>query len=470
MKKTLLLVEVCGIQDYVFSSNHLAQNLGASALVEQVCGPWLESALKELKLTSNFVWETANGAQYQTLSRPHWNAEIINTGSGNAALLLENQNLARQIVALLSKKVINKARGLRLAAIHQEFDWEQDVFSSIHQQARAALARQKDMDYWNLPTPGVSVTAKCAYTGQPAVGWHNDPEVVGEDAAKRIRNRGETPRRISREVAHKISAETAGRNRLHALFPAVKEDFGMEFVYDFDDFGVSGESSYLAVIHIDGNRMGDRFKSLQVRFPLAKDNREYVNQVRNLSTSIQLKARVAMRRTVEKLFASLNNNKFGNVVPIPTQQNKTPMLPFRPLIFGGDDATFVCEGRLGLSLAGFYVNELGFGKVGEKDITLLESTVLGENIKFIHDGMLSDGKPLYARAGVAVVKNHYPFSRAYDLSIQLCASARKSIDSLIVSNEKDVCTLDWHIARSGAILPLGDLRIMNTLPQRATAC
>ena len=458
MKKTLLLLEVCGIQDYVFSSNNLAQNLGASALVEQSCGPWLESVLKELKLSTNFSWDPSNGAQYEKSSNPNeWDAEVINAGSGNAAVLIGTHELASQVVTRITKKAINEARGLRLVAVHQDFDWDRDILSFVHHQARTALAKQKESANWSLPQPGLSVTANCAYTGQPAVGWQVDPDLVGKDTSERILKRNETPKRISREVADKIRAEAAGRQRLHDLLPFVKEN-GMEFVYDFDDFGVKGQSSYMAVIHTDGNHMGDRFEAIRKQFQTAEENPEYVNQIRCLSVSIQLKARVTLRKTGEMLFASLDKNKFGREVLVSRQQDGIPILPFRPLIFGGDDATFVCEGRLGLSLASFYIRELGFGKVSDKEITTRETVILGDRAKLIRDGLLSDGQPLYARAGVAIVKNHYPFSRAYDLSVQLCASARKAIGGLVTLNEKDACVLDWHIAHTGIILPLDDLR------------
>jgi hypothetical protein len=40
------------------------------------------------------------------------------------------------------------------------------------------------------------------------------------------------------------------------------------------------------------------------------------------------------------------------VAPVKlTLENDKYLLPFRPIVFGGDDVTFICDGRLGLSLA-----------------------------------------------------------------------------------------------------------------------
>lgn len=128
--------------------------------------------------------------------------------------------------------------------------------------------------------------------------------------------------------------------------------------------------------------------------------------------------------------------KFGGVVRIPVAERmyrSQRLLPFRPIVFGGDDVTFICDGRLGLALAQKYLQEFT-------------------------SGVLSDGKPVYARAGVAIVKTHYPFARAYDLAAALEKSAKKGIERLRESGEDSVTVMDRHISTSGAILSLQDMR------------
>jgi hypothetical protein len=90
------------------------------------------------------------------------------------------------------------------------------------------------------------------------------------------------------------------------------------------------------------------------------------------------------------------------------------MLPLRPILLGGDDLTFVCDGRIAMDLA---------------------ETALGvfETSRIPHLGKIT------ACAGVAVVRVHAPFARAYELADKLCASAKRML------NEKDDCALDWHI-------------------------
>ena len=71
------------------------------------------------------------------------------------------------------------------------------------------------------------------------------------------------------------------------------------------------------------------------------------------------------------------------------------------------------------------------------------------------DLTLSDGNPIYARAGIAIVKTHYPFSRAVELAGDLAKSAKKYI---IETGEKSLLAMDWHFAASGPIGDLDDIR------------
>lgn len=41
----------------------------------------------------------------------------------------------------------------------------------------------------------------------------------------------------------------------------------------------------------------------------------------------------------------------NKAIPFESDKNGRPYLPLRPLVFGGDDATFVCNGSIGVELA-----------------------------------------------------------------------------------------------------------------------
>jgi hypothetical protein len=111
-----------------------------------------------------------------------------------------------------------------------------------------------------------------------------------------------------------------------------------------------------------------------------------------------------------------------------------PVLPFRPIVFGGDDVTFVCDGRLGLPLAAVYLEE--FERAARQHMPEMDV-------------------PVHACAGIAIVKAHYPFARAYTLSEALCKNAKRAVKDHCMT---DTSALDWHFATAGITGSIGAIR------------
>ena len=101
----------------------------------------------------------------------------------------------------------------------------------------------------------------------------------------------------------------------------------------------------------------------------------------------------------------------------------------RPIVFGGDDVTFVCKGRLGLALAVRYLQSYA-----------------------------GAAQTVDRAGGVAVVKAHYPFSHAYDLAEELCKSAKDKIADFKLSGKESATVIDWHFSTSGVVLGLEEVR------------
>ena len=427
-QQTLMLMEATGIQDYIFGSNQLAQNIGASELVTQATTDWVYERLPqphnvERDPTQPDGWRITDRA----LVADGLAAEVVYAGGGNAMTLFADDGEAKAFAQRLTRHILAKAPGLQVVLKRQSFDPQGQVLAELHQELRKSLAKRKLDRRRSAPLMGLGVTAACVFTGAPAVAL---------DEERRL---------ISAEVSAKLDNEEAGKERLKRHLSDIKLA-GYEFVYDFDKLGSKGESSYLAVVHADGNRMGERIKAIGAKFSHPEDNDKYVLALRRFSESVQTAASAALNRTVGMLLAPDNierddqgNQLLGGAVPI--QDNR--FLPFRPIVFGGDDVTFVAEGRLGLEIAARYLSEYASHRLAD-----------GERV----DGKLAEGLPAYARAGVAVVKTHYPFSRAYELADDLCQSAKAYIKEWTNRGEAGVTAVDWHFAVAGLVLPLKDIR------------
>jgi len=412
-RQTLMLIEATDIQGYIFGSNQLAQNIGASELVQQATTDWVYSALPPP--------HNIDGAEItdRRIRADGLAVEVVYTGGGNAMMLFDSEGQALEFARRFSRTVLEKAPGLQIILKRKTFDPNQQSLAVIHQDLRGELAQRKLDRPPSTPLAGLGVTAACVFTGAPAVGTDDEGRL------------------ISAEVKAKLNAEEQGKARLKEQLSQVTGG-RFEFVYNFSDFGTPGESSYLAVIHTDGNAMGKRIKKIGEQHAVPEKNQDYILALRCFSGTVQTAAEAALKKTVALLLdpnnlrpdpKDPNRYTIGGIVPVPERDGKR-YLPFRPIVFGGDDVTFVCEGRLGLAVAASYLTDFSRRP-------------------------LSDGNLAHARAGVAVVKSHYPFSRAYELAEDLCKSAKRYIKE---AADNGLTAFDWHFAVGGLVLPLKDVR------------
>ncbi len=429
----LTIVDVTGTQRYIFGTNKLRENIGASEIVFQATDKW--------------VRDLAGG-------------NVVYCGGGNALLLFDNPAEAKEFARSYSKKVLQGAPNLDVVLAHSKaFEMispldeleistgETDEFNQpitrtetrpsvlkIVDETFQALGRKKANRSVSAPLLGLSVSAQCVSTGGAANGLERKSKkyVSAESLAKSIKSADANARLEQELFAH--------------LEKYTWSNLDLEVPVDFDHLGrTKGDASYIAVVHTDGNGMGKRVEAVGKS---ATDNKRWVNSVSALSNSIREKNTFALQRTIEFLLDNLSedhtaivgeNGESIELIQTETDARKR-YLPFRPLIFGGDDLTFVCDARIALDLTVFYLRELG-------KLTL------------------SDNKPLYARAGIAIVKSHYPFARAYQLAEDLAQSAKEKITELDDTN-KEVYALDWHVAMSGLFGSIEEIRRREyTVPQ-----
>lgn len=399
---TLTALDTSQIQSYVFGSNRLVENIGASELVERATHQWVYEALP----TSNNVTRPGerDGGLDDGRRVPDVAAEIIYAGGGNTVILFAEHPQAVAFMERLTRRILRDAPGLQITVAHRDFEWETEALAlAVQETLGGRLAAKKAFPQPSLPLLGQSVTASCASTGLPASEIHEG-------------------RRVSREIHAKLSAQGLGEARLNRLAPRVTEG-GWEFRNDFDALGRErGEESYLAVVHADGNRMGQRVEAVAAAYATPAQNRAYIEAMRHFSRDIEAAAQAALAAALDALIESLKTH--------PKWPGATGDFPVRPVVFGGDDVTFVCNARYGLPLA----------------VAYLES--------FEDETRKRLDEPLYAAAGVTIFKTHYPFARAYRLAEQLCASAKRRIRD----TGRDGAAVDWHFAISGIAGDLAAIR------------
>jgi len=422
-KITVTVLDTTGIQPYIFGSNRLRENIGASYLVSQATDSWAREALEKLKNQIKQKVYAFDPEKNQPDAKPHIEddelaAELIYAGGGNTVLLFSDKQYAVQFTQILSKRILTEAPGINLVAVHKEFDWDnQSLYQVVQDLMKNDLDTKKRSRVPSAPLLGLGVTATCRSTQLVAVGMSEKFE-------------DDEPYLISREIQKKLDAvRLANRQLRERLINTSSEIY--EFPLRTDYMGRSeGDSSYVAVIHADGNGMGKRFQN----FGSDKCNRDYIIAIRQLSHSVNQAGITALKNVVDILVKSIEIDKDRKRKVKEQFEIKDNYLPFRPLVYGGDDVAFVCDGRLGLELATIYLEEL------EKQ-------------------PIADAKPIKACAGICVVKTHYPFARAYQLSEELCRQAKCFVkEERKKSVKEDFSALDWHLAASGLIGSISEIR------------
>lgn len=420
-KFILLAVETSSIQDYIFGSNRLKENIGASYLVKQATEDWAFEAIRSTTTKSNV--KEVRVREYEIdpdrqITEADVYVEVIYAGGGNFIAIFKDKTDADKFTTILSTKVLKKAPGLTLN-VHQEgFKWNKEEtglgakVSELLKNMKSARGTKKV----SAPVLGLGVTVMCQSTAMPAV--ELDPD--------------DSTRYVSAEVYAKVDA--ANKEANNWLDGKLTPGDGYIYPRDFDDMGRSrSDTSYLAIVHADGNGMGAIISDLGSE----TNNRQYITNMRKFSEQIKEISTKAMTVVLDQLRSCIVPDEKNPKIKIIKSSAKSVEdivlvgnnLPIRPIVFGGDDTTFVCDGRLGLELATIY-------------------------LQAFQDAAKAEGLTLSACAGISMVKTHYPFARAYKLAEKLCESAK----TFRKDYKFEGGALDWYFTAGGLYSDLENMR------------
>ncbi|WP_373529416.1 hypothetical protein [Nostoc sp.] len=409
-KFAITVIDTSGIQGYIFSSNRLRENIGASHLVSEATGDWVEETLDKLGVPKN--------QQKEPIETSGLNAEIVYASGGNTLIVFKSREIAINFTRILSKQVLEKAPGINLVVAHADFDWNGDnLYQVIKNLMEGEIDRRKQERLPSVPLLGLGVTAVCNSTQLPAI----DRYIQDDEADSYL---------ISRESKQKLKAVDRANKKLQKMFAEVFDQNIFQFPYRTDHLGRSErESSYAAIVHADGNGMGKRFQKYGED---AENNRDYIQRMRDFSTSVEEAGKNALKAVVQVIVKSIQEGKVVGKLG-EFQLKAKYYLPFRPLVYGGDDITFICEGRLGIELAALFLREFEKQRV-------------------------ADCKKLTACAGICVVKTHYSFARAYKISEELCKEAKNLVKENKEFEPDGFSAIDWHLAASGLFGSISEIR------------
>lgn len=367
MQYTLIVSSARSIQAYALAGNKLREMVGASALIDNLTSDNTNSLLSRV-ITELTISE----------GRLHF----IRRQGGSLAILFTEPQTAQSFLSLWSAAIQLHVPGLQVD--HAMVEGITDNLPNAIEEAHRKLNIERNRP--SPVTPSASPLAlRSQRTGLPAVDKMDDEYLDALQKRKRnfARSQNDT-------FLKTILPDSFQENLDEDMWPL-----------DFEEIAGDGERAYLALVHADGNSLGNLVKKISESLE-DKSPEEAAGSFLQFSNAIDLATRNAVAATIEKLF----NDKWDQL----EKDGKLEKYPFRPIVCAGDDLTVVLRAEDGLAFARMFLEE--FRKGTEEQFNQMQS--------------LKQHLPdrVEAAAGIAYVKSHFPFHLAYDLCESLCKHAK----------------------------------------------
>jgi hypothetical protein len=285
MPKHVVLLEAGGKQDFIFTSNKQAVNIGASELISRSGKDWINDATAGL-----------DGVEELVLM------------SGKAVLVVPDLETGRQIVRHVTERALYEAPGLDVTGVVCPMAGSLGAtVKAAHEKHREV---RRDRPARQLRWPTLPFSQPCQYSSLPAT-------VVGREG-----DTEDLPRSEPIDAAWRMGSK--GRDRMAATLTI--GDALLETKYL--DRGVCN-AGWIAVVHADGNGIGALFRHLAN----IEDDGTYRGLYEMLSDKLD----------------EITKKAFSNAVTEARRRPVSEPPPtgwVLPIVVGGDDVTAIMDARL----------------------------------------------------------------------------------------------------------------------------
>ena len=289
----LAAYDLSGIQSFIFSTNKLAEIIGASVVIHRA----LFDNIPELLGEKADAWE-----QGEFSFVPGDTAKIVYIGGGNALMMFDTMEREKAFRYQLAERVFTESGGfVRLNGASIVLDEEKNLAENQNSLMQK-LRDSKKMPKSNVSCLGFPVTAMDNNNFEPLV------LVDGE------------------RTTRSSHAKLQGRKRKSFMPDAFLPNDKTKFALRFDEHRTEDGKNFIAVIHIDGNTMGMRIRSYAAS--QKGDVVKALSGLKKLSVRISGLYKDVLRDTIKAVY-----------------HNREGELPIRPIIADGDDITLMMESK-----------------------------------------------------------------------------------------------------------------------------
>jgi len=357
MAKYLYGASVQGIQGFIFETNKLKEIVGASDLVERFCS-W--GFIEEFSKKNNF----AIGFE-----------SLLRNAGGNIRISFEKKEDIEKMLKQFPQYVMQKAYGITISQAVVEFGESDYLRKKDELEYKLTKARNQA----SIPLDSrFSLMKQTPRTGKPA----------HKSIFHKKDNYKDEVEYFDKGNWQKNKNSESGRTSILLEKLGLANTFGT-FSVEIDN--IANKNNKIAIIHADGNRMGLMLQKMNKSLK-GKSTEDIQNIFKTFSEQITKSTNDAVKEAFEKNF-----NKEDNLIP------------FRPVVIGGDDVTVICRADDALGFTSDYLK------------------AFEENTKknFKEHGLSSYAEKLTACAGISFCNKKFPFHYAVDLAEALCGFAKE---------------------------------------------
>lgn len=365
----LFVFSAKGLQSFVLGSDELRDMVGATELIDQLPRETLQETLSALGLTRE--------DDYRFLSQ----------AAGGARVLFKDKTTAQELAAVWPMICSHAAPGLEV--VQAIVDLNGNYLGAV-ERAERQLAVERNRPRVSFPeiTP---VIARNPRSGLPVLELTKE-----EDGWVPVDIQGQVKRRCreKRSLYESFGLSEGPYERAPKMFEEIAGD----------------DRAYLAIIHADGNELGQMFIDLGKK--LADSDAHLMQKFyTQLSRGIEEVTKEAVKKAVEAVRPRFLKNS-------DSQNGKIMIWPLLPVVLAGDDLTVVLRADLAIDFTARF--QKAFNEATEKMLNKLKTD--------FGDLPLNDTLPqfLTAGAGVSFIKRRFPFSTGYELCESLAEFAKNA--------------------------------------------
>ena len=364
------------------------------------------NALKEIAGASELVEQIctvqfSNAAQIEDLIN---DKNAIVTAAGNIKYVFDSEDQCRKVVLSFPKQIMEFAPGITISqAVVRIADGEISKNHIDELERKLRTQRNKQFRPFDVGLMAVNRSRK---TGLPAV----EERAIKEKLTV-----------IDKGTSCKLEVKT--KRVLKSFFIDLNKD---RIPREMEDMTQSKSESYswLAVIHADGNNMGLKMQEMANEIELSNIGL-YAEKFRAFSNALDQATKVAAQNAYSSLFFDKSNYE-----------------PCRPIVIGGDDLTLIIRADLALEFTRSFL---------EKFEVETKNRFKELNIKALQHG-------LTACAGIAFIKENYPFHYGYHMAEKLCGEAKKAAKFGLKNDDLTPSCLMFHKVQASFVEEYTEIR------------